>query len=230
MRVLDTGKASAEENMRLDAELLENLESESILHFYEWDKQSISYGYFVKPEQFLNLEKVKEQRIDLARRPTGGGVVFHLWDFAFSVLIPASSPNFSLNSLENYAYVNSAVLDAVQKFLGEKTTMELIPQDAESWDAKCSSFCMAKPTKYDVVLSGRKIAGAAQRKTKRGFLHQGTIALVMPPEDILRSLLLPEGKVADAILAHTFPLIQNFSQIEHAKQELKALLQKSLRN
>src|SRR5580692_6228766 len=104
MRVLDTGPASAEKNMQIDADLLESLAEEPILHFYEWEKRSITYGYFVKPEELLHLENLKRHGIDHARRPTGGGIVFHLWDLAFSVLIPSSSPHFSQNSLENYAF------------------------------------------------------------------------------------------------------------------------------
>ncbi len=230
LKVIDTGRASAEKNMQLDAELLETLSDEPILHFYEWERESISYGYFIEPEKFLDLKQVQEGGIDLVRRPTGGGVVFHLWDFAFSVLIPATSPHFSLNTLDNYDFINRAVLQAVREFLGQ-SGLELIKHDAAAWDLSCNNFCMAKPTKYDLVLDGRKVAGAAQRKRKQGFLHQGTIALLMPPKGRLSGLLSPGGKVGEAILAHTYPLLGSQVtriQIEQAKQDLRRLLQKSL--
>lgn len=230
MKVLDTGPASARRNMQTDADLLETLADEPILHFYEWEKRSITFGYFVKPEELLHLKNLEKQGIDYARRPTGGGVVFHLWDLAFSVLIPSSSPHFSQNSLENYAYINHAVLRAVEKFLGTQS-LELIPQDELSWDQNCGSFCMAKPTKYDLVLKGRKIAGAAQRKRKQGYLHQGTIALLMPEEKLLQELLLNQGRVAEAMMAYTYPLLGKNSapdQVARAKKELKTLLQQSL--
>lgn len=229
--VLDTGTAPAEKNMEIDAELLEGLGSKAILHFYEWERPSISYGYFIDPAKLLNLTHVQDRGIDLARRPTGGGVVFHLWDFAFSVLVPASSPYFSQNPLHNYAFINRAVLESVGQFLGTSAEWELTPHDAPAWDEKCTSFCMAKPTKYDVVLKGRKIAGAAQRKRKQGFLHQGTIALVMPPEEELTALLLPGNQVKEAILGHTMPLLGkkgSHAEIEKAKGELRRLLQKTL--
>ncbi len=35
--------------------------------------------------------------------------------------------------------------------------------------------CFANPVVSDVIESGRKIAGAAQRKTRSGLLHQGSI-------------------------------------------------------
>jgi lipoate-protein ligase A len=35
--------------------------------------------------------------------------------------------------------------------------------------------CFSNPVRADVMLDGRKIAGAAQRRTRRGLLQQGSI-------------------------------------------------------
>lgn len=220
---IDTGAASAEKNMRLDAEMLEKVQ-QPILHFYEWERPSITYGHFIEPSKFLNLSSAEARGIDCARRPTGGGIVFHLWDLAFSVLVPAQSNFFSLNTLDNYAFVNQAVLRAVQKFLGEEKEFSLTPTDHAAAMEDCKRFCMAQPTKYDVVLQGRKIAGAAQRKTRQGFLHQGTIALMMPEMDILRDVL-HDGGIAAAMMAHTYPLMGPKS-LQEARNELKQHLRK----
>jgi len=204
-KILDTAARSAEENMRLDAELLETLDpnGQPILHFYDWEGDCATYGYFVNPADFLNLEEVKKRKLNLAKRPTGGGIIFHIWDLAFSVLIPASHPQFSENTLDNYAFVNNRVLAAASHFIGERPMLTV--EDGPAPDRSCTRFCMAQPTKYDVVLNGRKIAGAAQRKTKKGLLHQGTISLQMPDEEYLSAILL-SPKVLDAMLVSTFPL------------------------
>lgn len=228
-RIIDTGVQTAEENMQFDAALLEKVEtfSQPILHFYEWQTDSATYGYFIQPAELLNLEKAKSLSLSLARRPTGGGIVFHLWDLAFSVLVPAHCPQFSLNTLENYAFVNHAVLAAVREFLNASCPLNLTPEDYSSWDQNCSHFCMAKPTKYDVVWEGKKIAGAAQRKTKKGFLHQGTIALITPPPNYLEQVL-PHPKVREAMFAHTYPLLgesatlKRISEVKHHLRELLA--------
>lgn len=231
--VIDTGIASAEENMHKDQELLAKLHEQQgpILHFYEWKHPSITYGYFIQPDKLLNLPQIQKKGIDIARRPTGGGVVFHLWDFAFSILIPSYFSRFSENSLDNYAFINQAVLNAVEEYLEDQLPLELIPSDAKALDASCNHFCMAKPTKYDLVVHGKKIAGAAQRKIKEGFLHQGTIALITPSKLSLEELLLPGTKVAEAMMQSTFALLpQNASkqEIDQTKQRLKQLLQKTL--
>lgn len=227
--VLDTGVATAEENMRIDTQLLQDLKrgDAPTLHFYEWSADSASYGYFVDPSSYLDLSGVKKRGLSLARRPTGGGIVFHIWDLAFSVLIPASHPQFSMNTLENYAMINEPVLGAVRQFLGKEGELILTETDAASFDPSCARFCMARPTKYDVMLHGRKIAGAAQRRTKEGFLHQGTISLLMPNTSYLEEVLLPGTQVLDAMASYTFPLLgQKGSEqdLPKVRSELKKLL------
>ena len=215
--------------MEIDAYLLETLGSKQdpILHFYEWEGDCATYGCLTDPNDYLDEEGVRSMGLKLARRSTGGGIVFHSWDFAFSVLVPAKCSFFSLNTLDNYAFVNDVVRLSVQKFLNE-ASLELTPFDFGSKDTSCERFCMAKPTKYDVVLEGRKIAGAAQRKCKQGFLHQGMIALQVPPEEYLDTVLKPGTKVKEAILTHTFPLLkQGIKDMQQVRHQLKELIQQN---
>lgn len=227
---VDTGCKTAEENMRLDADLLAQLQPNDlpIFHCYEWKEDAATFGYFVNPSDFLDLASVKEKKLQLARRPTGGGIVFHLWDLAFSILIPSGHKNFSQKPLENYAFINRVVLFAAQEFLENRSCFELTVQDGFPLDNYCQRFCMAQPTKYDVVWKGKKIAGAAQRKCKNGFLHQGTIALKMPNKEYLSSILLQGTKVLEATLAHTFPLLTPEDNLQEGRKILKNLLQKHL--
>lgn len=222
--VLDTGVASATENMECDAQLLGQLANREnpILHLYGWKEPSVTFGYFIKPEKVINVSEAKKAGLDLSRRPTGGGVVFHLWDLAFSVLIPAKCSLFSENTLENYALVNRVVQDVVKDFLGLVTTLTL--RDADAIHAQCSHFCMARPTKYDVMLEGKKIAGAAQRKTKDGFLHQGTIALIPPDLGLLSTLLAPEVK--EAMVQSTFPLFNDPQELDNGRKLLTKRLKR----
>lgn len=232
-KVLDTGVGTASENMEFDAALLDSLEenSDPILHLYDWKGDSATFGYFIEPTEFLNMDGVAKRGLTLAKRPTGGGIVFHVWDLAFSVLVPAKCERFSSNTLENYQRVNLSVLSAVREFLQNKKEPSLTPVDLSSLDESSRKFCMARPTKYDVVLEGRKIAGAAQRKRKEGFLHQGTIALMMPPMDYLEDVLKGGTKVKEAMFSRTMPLLgkdATLKELQEARQHLKELLIKHL--
>ena len=43
-----------------------------------------------------------------------------------------------------------------------------------------SDACFAKPVRFDIVADERKLSGAAQRRTREGLLHQGSILLPDP--------------------------------------------------
>jgi lipoate-protein ligase A len=49
--------------------------------------------------------------------------------------------------------------------------------------------CFEAPVQYDVVVAGQKVAGAAQRRLRRGLLHQGSVLLpsAAPMNDALRA-------------------------------------------
>ncbi|GAB4190808.1 MAG: lipoate--protein ligase family protein [Simkaniaceae bacterium] len=197
-KILDTGKRPAADNMHIDSELLRSLKpyDSPILHFYEWEGLSATYGYFTKIDRFFDIPKAKKIPMHFAKRPTGGGIIFHIWDLAFSVLLPSGHKSFSINTLENYRRINDAVLEAVKIFFNTKAS--LLPSDpVEEGCAKF--FCMAKPTVYDVMHEGKKIAGASQRRQKQGLLHQGSISLASPKWDLLEEILLPEAKILEAM-------------------------------
>lgn len=230
LEILDTGISSAEENMRFDEKLLENLipDEDPILHLYGWARPSATYGYFIRPENHLDLIKAGYHHLDLARRPTGGGIVFHIWDLAFSFLMPAGHPHFSIGTLDNYQFVNGAVLETVREYFS--LAPEIIVQDVQTSNPDCRNFCMAKPTQYDVVYKGMKVAGAAQRKRRQGYLHQGTISLFAPKIELLTDVLLSKKGIVQAMNAFTFAPVKEIHELKKTRADLQKLLADKLRN
>lgn len=229
-KIIDTGIADAEKNMMIDHELLHSLatsQENCILHFYDWKGLSATYGYFLDPYQSLNKKFIDESNLQLAQRPTGGGIVLHINDFAFSMIVPSKHPQFSVNTLDNYAFVNGLVAQAVAGFLGGLSSLKLLEQESKPLDEACGCFCMAKPTQNDVMINDRKVSGGAQRRTKHGFLHQGTISLAPVPEHYLDNLLKPGTRVHEAMMQNSFTLLDESytkQQIEEVRQTLKNLL------
>lgn len=225
-QIIDTGKNSALNNMELDRNFLENLGSlnQCILHLYEWNSDSATYGYFNQPFLHLNKQYIEDNKFDLARRPTGGGIVFHLCDFAFTFLVPATHPMYSVNTLDNYAFANRLVAAAIGRFLGRSRSPILLQEEQIPLDAHCIQFCMAKPTVNDVMLDGRKVSGGAQRRTKNGFLHQGTISLTIPTENFINGILLPGSCVLEGMKKNSFALLGpsvTVKELVSARQQMK---------
>src|SRR4029434_6150541 len=69
-----------------------------------------------------------------------------------------------------YAAIHSAIRQALWAD-GRETEL------ATAAGPKISDACFANPVRDDLIFCGRKIAGAAQRRTRCGFLHQGSIQL-----------------------------------------------------
>ena len=84
----------------------------------------------------------------------------------------------------------------------------------------------ARPTKYDVILHGKKIAGAAQRKKKQGYLHQGSICFTLPDYNFLKKVFLNED-ILKAIFANSCPLVDEKEIIEKEMKRLKNIISKN---
>jgi lipoate---protein ligase len=233
--VLITPAASPSENMQMDIKLLKDLayNERVILHFYRWEGCCATYGHFIDPYQFLNKEKVDLHHLRLARRPTGGGIIFHHCDLAFSVLIPAKHPGYSLNTLKNYALINALVIQAIKSFTRDKIEPSLLQEESISLGESSDNFCMAKSTIYDVMLDGRKVGGAAQRRTKFGLLHQGTIALSLPYDLISKNIIIGGERIISAMCRNGYALIKgqaSFNEFEESRRFLQFLLIKAMQS
>ena len=102
------------------------------------------------------------------RRWTGGGIVPHGDDLTYSVIVPAAHPLFERSSPEIYSRLHDAIRRALE-MNGVAATL------AVSAAPKISDDCFANAVRADVMSGGRKIAGAAHRRTRSGLLHQGSI-------------------------------------------------------
>jgi lipoate-protein ligase A len=159
----DLDPRSAALNMAVDETLLETA-STPTLRFYRWRGPALSFGYF---GAYADVADQCESR-EIVRRWTGGGVVPHGDDLTYSVIIPAAHPFFGRSSLAVYSDVHAAIRVALRAS-GIDATL------ANSVSPKVSENCFANAVRADVIQSGRKIAGAAHRRSRAGLLHQGSI-------------------------------------------------------
>src|SRR5262245_57628641 len=157
----DEASRSAAMNMAIDEALLE-FATQPTIRFYQWDHPALSFGYFGR---FADVEN--EPR-DLVRRWTGGGIVFHGEDLTYSLVIPSSNRAFAESSMSIYQKIHKALSAGL---IASGQQAELVSISA----SKISESCFANPVRADVLSHGRKIAGAAQRRTRRGLLQQGSI-------------------------------------------------------
>ena len=172
----DIDSRSAALNMAIDEALLE-IATAPTIRFYRWDHPALSFGYFGK---FDDVADQKDKR-EIIRRWTGGGIVFHGNDLTYSIVVPMSDAAFSESSMLIYERVHYAIRGAFTQG-GVKAELSSVAalsehraNNATGADRRYSEHCFANPVRADVLLNGRKVAGAAQRRTRRGLLQQGSI-------------------------------------------------------
>jgi lipoate-protein ligase A len=164
--VLDSAAGEAAFNMALDEALLEAMPrlEHPLLRFYAWTQPAASFGYFQKHAVIASLTALRP----LVRRPTGGGLVPHNADWTYSVMFPPNHPWYWLPAIESYRRVHEWLQQA---FAIAKVTTEIAPSARKVSPGQC----FAGHEQFDLLRSGQKLAGAAQRRRRDGLLIQGSI-------------------------------------------------------
>ncbi|MDA7881769.1 hypothetical protein N9A94_05640 [Akkermansiaceae bacterium] len=138
-----------------------------ILRFYEWSGDWVSLGYF---QSLAAARATFGEKPGYVRRWTGGGVVDHRNDATYTLIIPRSEPLASVGGGKSYHGIHAALGSCLE---ASGHLSELVTQDA----ATDSVACFQKPVAWDLLSRGEKIAGAGQRRTRMGMLHQGSVAV-----------------------------------------------------
>lgn len=194
---LEDGAYDGEENMRRDLALLGSatgLLARPQLRFYQWSQPTATFGCFQTAADAV----AAFPGLPVVQRPTGGGVLRHGFghDLTYSLVVPYPSGYPKSGPLPGNHFLRLGVgasYCAIHRALGAalKAVADLDTRLAKEKEgagpgvrpgACFSAEPEACPTPGDLLLeeTGQKLAGAAQKRTKRGLLQQG-------------SLVLPEG-------------------------------------
>jgi lipoate---protein ligase len=149
-------------NMAIDEAIL-NVRVEgqvpNTLRLYRWQPSAISIGKNQNPEAEVYLDACKHLGVDVVRRKSGGGAVYH--DFEGEVTYSIIAKNETLGTSDItvvYAKVYESIKDAL-RLLG-------ITADFSSGDAKnCPNM----------TVNGKKISGSSQTITRGVVLQHGTL-------------------------------------------------------
>ncbi len=157
-------------NMALDEAMMEQA-SGPWLRIYQWIEPTVSIGF----SQALSVIPETNRAWPVVRRWTGGGVVVHDGDWTYTLAIPAAHPFGDQTAGESYRQIHEAMIAA----FAASGIADCLLQPVSTSDGM--GVCFTEPARFDVVRHGQKIAGAAQRRSRAGFLHQGTIQSLQPP-------------------------------------------------
>lgn len=181
LHVLPTRTGGAAENMAVDFLLLQRYPEAEAARFrhYDWRGAAFTFGYSQKLADVRALIAAGEDGLppgayDLCRRPSGGGVVDHRRDWTYTLVIPRGHPIEAERATQSYRLVHDCLAAALRL---QGCPAELKPRPAVGGEPGPAGLCFQRAEGFDVVHggTGEKIAGAAQKRNRRGLLCQGSL-------------------------------------------------------
>lgn len=191
-RILPFQTFNASENMAIDEAILlsaDSGKSPPTLRFYGWSPPAVSLGYFQDFIREVNLNNCRSMGVDIVRRPTGGKAVLHENEITYSVISSKDNPLFPDNILGTYKVISSCLIEALVSMGINASVVE--SGYRQNGTNVLKSLCFSEPSRFELLVAGRKICGSAQVRTKNAFLQHGSLLLSFEPERAVK-LLCPE--------------------------------------
>jgi lipoate-protein ligase A len=167
--------------MGMDEALLESVSrliSPPVLRFYRWTPPAVSVGYFQGLREEVDPEACKRFGVDLVRRISGGGAVFHHAELTYSIIMPLSHPLAGRTISESYRILCPGVIEGLG-LLG--IPAQFVPIN-------------------DIHTGDRKISGNAQTRRMGCVLQHGTILLDLDVDLMFELLRVPPEKMKGKII------------------------------
>lgn len=167
---IDPVERPGPEAMAVDEWLLETSQV-PVLRVYRWLGEWGSIGYFGDLAEAANALP----GLEWVRRWTGGGTVDHRRDWTYTVVAPAGHALSGLRGADSYRLLHQALAETLRF---ENTDAQLASGAGQTG----ASLCFHNPVGFDLIdPQGVKLAGAGQRRTRHGLLHQGSLAAPCDP-------------------------------------------------
>ena len=205
-RILRYESHPAKMNMAIDeaiAEMLSFNEASPTIRFYGWNPSAVSIGCFQNLEDEVDTEKCAALGIDIVRRRTGGGAVYHdkEGEITYSIICPEAMVDQDINAA--YRQICGWIVNGL-KMVG--ITAEFRPIN-------------------DITVGGKKISGSAQTRRSGIFTQHGTILYTVDPEVMFTVLKMDKEKAASKGTNNLSDLVTSVSKESKAsKNEVLAAL------
>ncbi len=174
-RLLPTAVGDAARNMAVDEYMAAYAQEKKspVIRFYRWQPAALSIGYFQKHAAEVNETACAHRGIHWIRRPTGGRAVLHQHEITYCVAMPLQYEGLPSSVTESYRWLSQGLVNGLRR-LG-------LP--AQMWTAQGSgergvtAACFDSPSRYELLVEGRKVVGSAQVRRGDVLLQHGSVLL-----------------------------------------------------
>src|SRR3954463_13362724 len=138
--LLPNRTGGAAENMAADFLLLQRYPQNQHARFrhYGWHRPAFTFGFSQKIA-FARTQLPPDEPVELARRPTGGGVVDHRDDWTYALVIPRGHPLEELRATQSYREIHEALAGAL-RLQGVPAVTKLV-RDPDPAEAAPAGVC-----------------------------------------------------------------------------------------
>ena len=187
-RLLGLETHDAYMNMAIDEAMLNARTMNAVpdtMRFYRWNPSAVSIGKFQNAENEAHLENCQRLGIDVVRRITGGGAVYHDVDGEITYSLIARKEDLNSNDITTvYAKVYAGLTEALE-ILG-------LSADFNEGNVKACP---------NLTVNGKKISGSAQSHKKDVVLQHGTLMLSVNLEKMFTFLRVPWAKTCVEVVS-----------------------------
>ena len=180
-RIIDLQTNPTAMNMALDEAIsnaISNNESSPTIRFYRWQPSAVSIGYFQSLQDEVNTQKCSELGVDIVRRRTGGGAVYHDFNGEITYSIIGKEELFPKDLTQSYKVICGYLVDGLSS-LGLNASFHPI---------------------NDILVDGRKISGNAQTRRNGILLQHGTVLYDLDVEKMFTVLRVTQEKISDKLI------------------------------
>lgn len=210
-RIIDYAENDAFMNMAIDEAVSESVRAGGppTIRFYGWKPSAVSIGFFQSLEKEVDTLACQDAGVDIVRRRTGGGAVYHdsLGEITYSVI--AKEELFPKDILASYRVICGWIIGS----------LSLLGIEAEF-----------KPIN-DITAGGKKISGNAQTRRGGVLLQHGTILHSVDVDRMFSLLRVSDEKIKDKTIASVKERVTSVKQQNGAtRDELYDALRKGFRS
>jgi lipoyltransferase/lipoate-protein ligase len=210
-RFIDLEVHSAFVNMAIDEAIMLSMKEGKVgptLRLYRWHPTAVSIGIFQGMEDEVDIDFCKSQDIDVIRRITGGGAVYHDYngEITYSIILPKGHRLAPDDIIESYKIICSGVVVALSQ-LGIDSEFKAI---------------------NDVVTGEKKISGNAQTRHYSCILQHGTVLRDLDVHSMFQALKVPSEKISDKMIEDVKQRVTSIKDVlgyEISMNELKNALE-----
>ncbi len=200
--ILD-GAIDGVSNMAIDAALLDEVnespDAKTIVRFYSWIRPTLSLGRNQKIEKAVDVEYCGGHGIAVVHRPTGGRAVLHDDELTYAV-ISNDAGYFGDTIYGNYKRVSEALCIGFNH-LGIPAVLAPDTRKAGPTSKGSDPPCFMSPSRYELMVDGRKIVGSAQRRVRESFLQHGSMPITVNYEALAFATQLADIRLLETEMA-----------------------------